>query len=97
MAQTDVNNAFYRNLAPPGMSEYFISPRVSIQLLLQEGVEVPDNWLHLPDVSPLGSLFLSEDGGKLCSVCWLFCGRLAHGSSPGTFDVWGFNLLRGLR
>ena len=52
MAQTDVNNAFFRILARPGMSDYFILPSVSTRLLLQEGVEVPDHWLHLPDVSP---------------------------------------------
>ena len=34
MAQTDVNTAFYRILAPDGMSEYFILPGVSTQLLL---------------------------------------------------------------
>ena len=52
MAQTDVNNAFFRILAPPGMSEYFILPSVSTQLLLREGVDVPDHLLHLSDVSP---------------------------------------------
>ena len=41
-------------------------------------------------------IFLSEDGGKLCPVSWLLCGRLAHGPSPVTCDVSGFNLLRGL-
>ena len=35
MTQTDVNNAFY-----------FILPSVSTQLLLREGVEVPDDLLH---------------------------------------------------
>ena len=52
MAQTDVNTAFYRILAPRGMSEYFILPSVSTQLLLREGVYVPDHLRHLPDVSP---------------------------------------------
>ena len=52
MAQTDVNTAFFRILAPTGMSEYFILPRVSTQLLLREGVDVPDHLLHLSDVSP---------------------------------------------
>ena len=70
MAQTDVNNAFYRILAPPGMSENFILPSMSTQLLLWEGVDVPEHLLRLPDVSPqlqvwLWVLFLSEDGGKL--------------------------------
>ena len=49
MAQTDVNTAFYRILAPTGMSEYFILPRVSTHLLLREGV---DHLRHLSDVSP---------------------------------------------
>ena len=52
MAQTDVNTAFYRILAPNGMSEFFILPNVSTQLLLHEGVEVPDHLRHLPNVSP---------------------------------------------
>ena len=52
MAQTDVNNAFHRILAPPGMSEYFIFPSVSTQLLLREGVDVPDHLLNLSGVSP---------------------------------------------
>ena len=105
MAQTDGNNAFCHILAPPGMSAYFILPSVSTQLLLQEGVEVPDHLLHLTRCvtatsgpgygSFLGSSFLSEDGGKLCSVSWLLCGRFARGSLPGTCDVSGFNLLRG--
>ena len=43
MAQTDVNNAFYRILAPPGMSESFFLPSVSTQLLLQ-GVDIPDHF-----------------------------------------------------
>ena len=75
MVQTDVTTAFYRILAPLGMSECFILPSVSIQLLLREGVNVPEHLRHLPDVSPqlrvlamvffLGSLLLSEDGGEL--------------------------------
>ena len=52
MAQKDVNTAFFRILAPTGMSEYFILPRVSTQLLLREGVKVPDELRHLSDVSP---------------------------------------------
>ena len=52
MAQTDVNTAFYRILAPRGMSEYFILPSVSTQLLLREGVKVPDHLRHLSGVSP---------------------------------------------
>ena len=90
MAHTDVNNAFCRILALLGMSEYFILPSVSTQLLLREGVDVPDHLLHLSDVS---SLFLSEDSGQLRSVSWLFCGRFAHGSSLGTCDDSGCNLL----
>ena len=50
-AQTDVKTAFYRILAPPGMSEYPILPTVSTQLLLRKGVKVPDHLRHLPDVS----------------------------------------------
>ena len=38
MAQTDVNTAFYRILAPDGKSEYFIFPSVSILLLMPEGL-----------------------------------------------------------
>ena len=34
------------------MSEYFILPSVSTQVLLREGVDVPDHLLHLSDVSP---------------------------------------------
>ena len=51
MAQTDVNNAFYRILAPPGMSGNFILRCVSTQILL---VDIPDYLLHLSDVSPHG-------------------------------------------
>ena len=75
MAQTDVNTAFYRILAPTGMSEYFILPRVSTHLLLRERVEAPDHLRHLSDVSPQlqvlamgfswAGLFLSKDGGEL--------------------------------
>ena len=43
MAQTDVNTAFCRILAPLGMSENFILPGVSTQLLLREGVNVPEH------------------------------------------------------
>ena len=46
MAQTVVTSAFCRILAPPGMSECFILPSVSTQLLLREGVDVPDHLLH---------------------------------------------------
>ena len=53
LAQTDVNTALYRILAPTGMSDYFILPSVSTQLFLREGVKVPDHLLHLPVVSPL--------------------------------------------
>ena len=68
------------------MSEYFSLPNVSIQLLLCEGVNVPEHVRHLPDVSPplqvlamgffLGSLRLSEGGGKWCLVSWLFADAL---------------------
>ena len=43
MAQTDVNTAFYRILAPNEMSELFILPSVPTQLLLHKGVKVPDH------------------------------------------------------
>ena len=66
MAQTDVNTAFYRILAPTGMSERFILPRVSTHLLLRE---VPDHLRHVSDVSAasgschglfLGALFCQK-------------------------------------
>ena len=76
MAQTDVNNAFYRILAPPGMSEYFIFPSVSTQLLLREGVDVPDHFLHLSDVSPHA---MTRDsicfGVYVDGVCAVGCNR----------------------
>ena len=52
MAQTDVNTAFYRILAPNGMSDFFNLPSVPTQLLLREGVKVPDLLQHPPNVSP---------------------------------------------
>ena len=52
MAQTDLNTAFYRTLAPSRMSEFFILPSVPTQLPLREGVDVPDHLQHLPHVSP---------------------------------------------
>ena len=52
MAQTDVNTAFHRILAPNGMSEFFILPSVPTQLLFREGVNAPDHSRHVPDVSP---------------------------------------------
>ena len=52
MAQTDLNTALYRILAPTGMPEHFILPRVSTHLLLREGVEVPNHLRHLSDVFP---------------------------------------------
>ena len=73
-------------------------------LLLQEGVELPAHLLHLPDVSPqlqvlaVGlswALSVKKMVESLRPVSWLLCGRLARGSSPGTCDVSGFNLLRG--
>ena len=57
MAQTDVNTAFYRILAPSGMSEYFILPSVSTRLLLLSCVKVPDHLRHLTDVSPQLQVF----------------------------------------
>ena len=72
MAQTDVNTAFYRILAPSGMSEYFILPSVSTRLLLLTGVIVPESFATLDRRASttsglcngcfLGALFLSEDG-----------------------------------
>ena len=71
MAQTVMNTAFYHILAPSRMSEHFILPSVSTQLLLREGVEAPGHLQHLSDVSPqlqvLAMGFLSEDGGELRS------------------------------
>ena len=79
MAQTDVNNAFYRIFAPPGMSEYFILPSVSTQLLLQEGVEVPDHLRHLSDVSPQLQVLAMGFSGALyfCQKMVESCVRLA--------------------
>ena len=51
-AQTDVNTALYRIMAPTGMSECFMLPNASTQLLLREGVKVPDHLRPLPVVSP---------------------------------------------
>ena len=99
MAHTNVNNAFHRILAPPGMSECFILPSVSTQLLLREGVDGPDHLLHLLDVSPQlmgfswALCFCPKMVEILRPVSWLRCGRHAHGSSPGTCDVSGFSLL----
>ena len=97
MAQTSVNTAFCRILAPPGMSEYFMLPSVSTQILLREGVNVPDHLRHLPDVSP--QLQVLAMG---FSLALYFCqkmlesgGRLAYGSSPGTCDDSRFGLFRG--
>ena len=107
VAQTDVDTAICRILAPAGMSEYFILPRVSTHLLLREGVKVPDHLRHLSDVSPQLQVlavgfswvlyFLSKDGGELCTGIWFFAGHAAHGSSPGTYDDAGFDFFRGLR
>ena len=71
------------------MSEFFILPNVPTQLLLREGVKVPDHLRHLPNVSTsgpgdglfLGSLLLSKDGGELCSGSQFLAGSIAHGSA----------------
>ena len=100
MAQTDVNTAFYRISTFNGMGENFILPGVSTQLLLQEGVDVPEHLRHLPVLSlqlqvlAMGfSWGLSRDGGELCEVRWLS----AHGSSPCSSDVFGYGLPGRLR
>ena len=80
------------------MSENFVLPSVSTQLLLREGVNVPEHFRHLPTVSQqlqvlamfffLG-LFLSEDGGKLHLVSWLLRDSLLldrHGAPAMTRD-----------
>ena len=102
-----MNTAFYRILAPNGMSEFYILPSVPTQLLLREHVKVPDLAQHLPNVSPqlqvlsmgfpLGSLLLSKDGGELCPGSRFFASKIAHGSAPGALDGSGFDLFRGLR
>ena len=103
MAHTDVNTAFYGILAPTGMSEYFILPRVSTQLLLLEGVKVPDHLRHSPDVSPqrqvlatvvfLGlSAFCREVVESCVRVAGFFAGRIAHGSPLGACDDSSFGI-----
>ena len=104
MAQTDVNTAFYRILAPTGMSEYFILPRgCPLTCSFGERVKFPDHLRHLSDVSPqlqvlaMGfswALHFVKDGGELCTGTWFFGGRAAHGSSQGTCDDSGFDLFR---
>ena len=88
MAHTNVNIAFYRILAPSGMSEFFILPSVPTQLLLHEGVKVPVHLQHLPNMSSatsgpgdglfLASLLLSKDGRELCTGSRLLAGNSAH-------------------
>ena len=107
MAQTDVNTAFYRILAPSGMSEYFILPSVSTRLLLLTCVIVPDHLRHLTDVSPqlqvfaMGVSWALKFCQKMVKSCvraaGFFGGRNAHGSSPGSCDDSGIDLFRGLR
>ena len=91
MAQTDVNTAFYRILAPSGMSEYFILPSVSTELLLREGVKVPDHLRRLSHMSPqlqvlaigffLGLSVSVRRWWRAASEQLVFGGRIAHGSS----------------
>ena len=90
MAQTDVNTAFYRTLAPTGMSEYFILPMVSTHLLLREGVKVPDHLRHLSDVSPQLQVLAIGFSWAL-----YVCQKMVE--SCGTCDDSRFDCFRGLR
>ena len=72
MAQTNVHTSLYPILAPVGMSEYFILPSVSTQMLLREGVNVPDHLRHLPDVSPKLQVFAMVFLGLFVSVTRLW-------------------------
>ena len=107
MAHTDVNTAFHRILALSGMSEYFILPSVSTQLLLREGDKVPDHLRHLSDVSPqlqvlaMGFSWAFSFRQKMVESCvraaGFFGGRIANGSSLGSCDDSGIDLFWGLR
>ena len=106
MAQTDVNTAFCRILAPSGTPCISFLPSVLTQLLFREGDRVPNHFAtSVRRVSAtsgscngffLGSPLLSEDGGELRSSRWFLSGRIAHGSALGTRDNSGFDLFRGL-
>ena len=86
MAQTDVNTAFYRILALLGMSEYLILPSVSHSVAPARRRQCSRTLATLArcfNATPgsrdgffLGSLLLSEDGGKLLS------GLLASRQTP---------------
>ena len=105
MAQTDVNTAFYCILAPLGMCQNTSScqecplncscVKVWFQIICCICLMRHRNlrsWIRFF----WSSLFLSKDGGMLRPVSWLFCGRLAHGSSLGTCDDSRLDLSRGL-
>ena len=75
MAQTYVSTAFYRILARRGMSDFFILPSVSTQLLLREGVKVPDHLRHLSGVSPQRQVLAK---GFSCAL--YFCLKIVESS-----------------
>eukprot|EP00969_Alexandrium_andersonii_P198609 8771454-Alexandrium_andersonii.AAC.1 len=43
LSQTDVNNAFYRIINPPGLSEHFVLPRVQVRHLYSCGIQLPES------------------------------------------------------
>ena len=53
MAQTDVDNAFYRVSLPDGMVECFALPAASVRLLRKCGAKVASEWDDDSVVSPL--------------------------------------------
>mgnify|MGYP006908745217 CR=1 FL=1 len=46
LAQTDVNNAFYRIGVPAGLEECFLPPQVKASLLTELGIELPPDLLR---------------------------------------------------
>ena len=103
MAQTDVNNAFFRILARPGMSDYFILPSVSTQLLLQEGQIICciclmclhnfRSWLWFFS----WALYFCQKMVESCvRIAGFSADALLMDRHRSPFDVSGFHLLRGL-
>ena len=107
MAQTDVNTAFYRILAPSGYVRIFHFAKCVHSVAPSYMCYSPRSFATLDrrlsttsglfNGFLLGALFLSEDGEELRSGSWFFGGRNAHGSSPGPCDDSGIDLFRGLR
>ena len=91
LAQTDVNNAFYRIGVPAGLEECFLLPQVKSSMLTELGLELPSDLAADAFVSPALTVLAMGFSWSLyvlnASAWWRLASRTAGSLSISSYEI----------